>query len=225
VPLLVLASRLGFARIEPGTFEAAAAAMEEVSRQCRPSSESFVNPAKSLALDIVGTLPVVWGGSPLAAVAARRFASLLMLNAKYPALSGYFPEAGYDQVAILDGPFAPAPAPAFPAAEDFGASLDLPDDPDDGQPEPRLVLLADTAGEHPAVTRMRAAASSVAANRGLLVSELVMEGADPLRRLASVTQMLDYTSAYLGIACGLDPLASPARDDVRDLAERAGGGD
>ena len=65
---------------------------------------------------------------------------------------------------------------------------------------------------------------AVAADRGLLVSELVMEGEDPLRRLATVTQMLDYTSAYLGIACGLDPLASPARDDLRNLAERPEGG-
>ena len=225
VPLLVLASRLGFLRLAPDAFEATAAALEEVSHQCRPSSESFVNPGKSLALDIVGSLPLIWGGSPLAAVAARRFASMLTLSAKYPSLSGVFPEVGYDQISILDGPFAPAPTPTFPEAEDFGETLDMPyDDPEDERPEPRLVLLADTAGEHPAVTRMRAAASSIAADRGLLVSELVMEGEDPLRRLATVTQMLDYTSAYLGIACGLDPLASPARDDLRDLAERPEGG-
>ena len=120
VPLLVIASRLGVARIDAAVYESVAAAMEDISHQCRPSSESFVNPAKSLALDLVGTLPVIWGGSPLAAVAARRFSSQLAANAKYPSLLGVLPGAGHDQVAIFDGPFAPAPEPEFPAAEDFG---------------------------------------------------------------------------------------------------------
>src|ERR1700739_456481 len=93
--------------------------MEDVSFQRRPSSESFVNPAKSLALDLVGRLPVIWGGSPVAAAAARRFASQLAANAKQPALVGLLPEAGHDQVATFDGPYAPPPEPAFPAAEDF----------------------------------------------------------------------------------------------------------
>jgi hypothetical protein len=228
VPLLDVASRLGVLRLPPDSFEATAAALEEVSRQCRPASESFVNPAKSLALDLAGTLPLVWGGSAVATVAARRFASLLALNAKYPALSGRFPEVAYSQVAVLDGPFVPAPAPVFPEAEDFDLDLDdmgldgtgLDDDPGSGTPEPRLVLIADPEGEHPAVTRMRSATSSLAEGRGLSVSELVMAGEDPLGRLASVVQMLDYATAYLAIASGLDPLASPAREDLRDLAGR-----
>ncbi len=122
VPLLVAAARLGVARISDEDYEAAAAIMEDVSHQCRPSSESFVNPAKSLALDLVGRLPVIWGGSALAAAAAGRFASQLAANAKYPAVLGLLPAAGHDQVAAFDGPYAPSPEPAFPAAEDFGGS-------------------------------------------------------------------------------------------------------
>src|ERR1700722_1289049 len=74
VPLLACAARLGVARIDVAAYEEAAAVMEDVSHQCRPSSESFVNPAKSLALDLVGRLPVIWGGSLVAEAAARRFA-------------------------------------------------------------------------------------------------------------------------------------------------------
>ena len=218
VPLLVVASRLGLLRLPPDSYEATAAALEEISHQCRPASESFVNPAKSLALDLAGTLPLVWGGSAIATVAARRFASMLALNAKHPALSGYFPEIAYSQVAVLDGPLVPAPAPVFPEAEDFDTDLD--DDPASEASEPRLVLIADPVGEHPAVTRMRSATTSLAGERGVLVSELVMSGDDPIRRLASVVQMLDYTTAYLAIATGFDPLASPSREDLRDLAGR-----
>lgn len=248
VPLLVIAARLGVARINEDAYEAAATAMEELAHQCRPSSESFVNPAKSLALDLVGRLPVIWGGSALAAAAARRFASQLAANAKYPAIVGVLPEAGRDQVAAFDGPFAPAPEPAYPAAEDlaregfgpdgafgdtnFGDAsfADFPDFPDsededlDGltadQGSLRLVLIADPAGEHPAVGRTRAAAAALAQARGIDVSEIAMDGGDQLRRLAQAVQLLDYASVYLGIAGGIDPLAIAAIKDLRDLTER-----
>jgi glucose/mannose-6-phosphate isomerase len=239
VPLLVAATRLGVARIDDTAYEAAAEAMEDVSHQCRPSSESFVNPAKSLALDLVGRLPVIWGGSPVAAAAARRFASQLAANAKYPALVGLLPEAVHDQVATFDGPYAPTPEPAFPAAEEFGgAGLDgtgfgaddfgfSEDDEADldglsAEDESlRLVLLADPAGEHPVVERTRAAAASLAGFRGIDVSDIMMDSSgDPLRRLATTVQLLDYASVYLGIASGIDPLAIAAIKDLRDLTGR-----
>ena len=234
VPVLVAAARLGVARIDDEAYEAAAVAMEDVSHQCRPSSESFVNPAKSLALDLVGRLPVIWGSSAIAAAAARRFSSQLAANAKHPALVGVLPEAGHDQVATFDGPYAPPPEPAFPAAEDFGGA-GLGDDDfgfsdDDGadldglssdEASLRLVLLADPAGEHPSVERTRAAAASLAALRGIDVSDIVMDpSGDPLQRLAATVQLLDYASVYLGIASGIDPLAIAAIKDLRDLTGR-----
>jgi hypothetical protein len=228
VPLLVIAARLEVARIEPDVFESAAAAMEDMSHQCRPSSESFVNPAKSLALDLVGTLPLIWGGSPLAAVAARRFVSQLAANAKYPSVAGVLPGAGHDQVAVLDGPFVPAPEPQFPAAEDFDLAMDALSREDVGELDGsadsavslRLILLADEAGEHEAVSRVRVAAASLAAARGVDLTELSLEGSHPLLRLAGTVQLLDYASVYLGIACGIDPLAIAAMKDLRDLTER-----
>ena len=238
IPLLVCAAQLGVARIEDDAFEAAAAAMEDVSHQCRPSSESFVNPAKSLALDLVGSLPLIWGGSAIAAAAARRFASQLAANAKYPAIFGLLPEAGHDQVATFDGPYAPPLDPAFPAAEDLGGPFgsggfggdgdfdslaDEEADLDGLTPDEaslRLVLIADPAGEHPAVERTRTAAASLAAARGIDVSDIMMDRSDPLRRLAGTVQLLDYASVYLGIAGGIDPLAIAAIKDLRDLAGR-----
>ena len=240
VPLLVVAARLGVARIDEGDYESAAVVMEDVSHQCRPSSESFVNPAKSLALDLVGHLPVIWGGSAFAAAVARRFASQLAANAKYPVMVGVLPEAGHDQVAAFDGPYAPAPEPVFPAAEDFGRPGELgrldggefdlfPDSADDDldldgpamdEAQLRLVLLADQAGEHQAVERTRIAAAALAQARGIAVSEIAMEGGSPLRRLAGAVQLVDYASVYLGIASGIDPLAIAAIKDLRDLTGR-----
>ncbi len=124
IPLLVIADRVGVTRIGPDVYELAASRLEEVSHQCRPASESFVNPGKSLALDLVGTLPVVWGTSVLSGVAARRFASQLNENAKYPAIAGELPEAAHNQVAAFDGPFAPR-----------SSRLSAPSRPEQGRPE------------------------------------------------------------------------------------------
>jgi len=144
IPLLVIADRLGVTRVGPDVYELAATRLEEVSHQCRPASESFVNPGKSLALDLIGALPMVWGTSVLSGVAARRFASQLNENAKYPAIPGVLPEAAHNQVAAFDGPFAPRSsrlsAPSHqepshqeqgrrePGREDPGAPLASPDD-------------------------------------------------------------------------------------------------
>ena len=85
----------------------------------------------------------------------------------------------------------------------------------------RLVLFADEAGEHDAVARVRAAAASLAVARGVALTELSLDGSHPLLRLAGTVQLLDYASVYLGIACGIDPLAIAAIKDLRDLAERS----
>ena len=43
---------------------------------------------ESLALDLALSVPIVWGSSPLANVAARRFGDVLAANARYPAVVG-----------------------------------------------------------------------------------------------------------------------------------------
>ena len=226
IPLLVIAERLGVARVGAEVYEQAASRLEEVSHQCRPASESFVNPGKSLALDLVGTLPLVWGTSALSAVAARRFASQLGENAKYPAIVGVLPEAAHSQIAAFDGPFAPAARPSPGPAEAENLS-DLPDlsswDPDYGDTRPgftplRLVLIVDP-GQEQRVAAQRRAVTELAAQRGIGLSELAMDGEHPLVRLAGVVQLADYASVYLAIASGIDPSQAAAAADLQARIE------
>jgi glucose/mannose-6-phosphate isomerase len=233
IPLLVIAERLGVTRIEPDVYELAACRLEDVSHQCRPASESFVNPGKSLALDLAGALPVIWGTTELGGVAARRFAGQLSENAKYPALVGLLPEAAYDQLAAFDGPFAPAARPPAPGRERHpetpGGPPDLEDlawdlDYDETESEAsgfatlRLVLIADP-GEDPPISSQRAAITELAAQRGIGLSELAMDGEHPLVRLAGVLQLTDYASVYLGIASGIDPGQAAAITDLQARIE------
>ncbi len=187
IPLIVVAEQIGIITVGEDVYESVAATLEEIAFQCRPSSESFVNPGKSLGLDLMGTLPVIWGSSPLAGVAAKRFAAQLNENAKYPGIPGELPEANHNQVVAFDGPFAPGNALTSPS----------------GFPQ-RLVLLADPA-EHPQVARRREASAELATERGVRVTELAMTGEHPLQRFASVVPLIDYATVYLGIASGVDP--------------------
>ncbi|MGH3216909.1 MAG: SIS domain-containing protein [Trebonia sp.] len=228
VPLLVIAERIGVARIGADVYELAANRLEEVSHQCRPASESFVNPGKSLALDLVGVLPMVWGTSALSGVAARRFASQLQENAKYPAIYGVLPEAAHSQVAAFDGPFAPrssrlSAAEPGPGAEDIsglpGWDLDYEDaEPASGFTALRLILIADP-DEDQLVAAQRAAVTELAGQRGVGISELGMDGEHPLVRLAGVIQLADYASVYLAIASGIDPGQTVAIRDLRTRIE------
>ena len=196
VPLMIIADRLGVADIPAAGLEAAAADLERVSHLCRPDSESFVNPAKTLALELAGTLPMIWGSSPLTGVVATRFACQLNENAKYPAVTGVLPEANHNQVVAFDGPFAPWPA---------GGQVVLDEEKDPRPPVPlRLVILRDRQ-EHPQVTRRREVSAQLAEQRGIEVSELAADGDTPLQRLASLIQLIDYATVYLGIAIGVNP--------------------
>jgi glucose/mannose-6-phosphate isomerase len=91
IPLIVIAQQFGLAEIGPDTCERTATLLEDISHRCRPASESFVNPAKVLAAELAGVLPMIWGTSPLTGVAANRFACQLNENAKLPALPGVLP--------------------------------------------------------------------------------------------------------------------------------------
>ena len=189
VPLVVIAGLLGLVDIPADGYELAAAELERVSHLCRPDSESFVNPAKTLALELAGALPMIWGTSPLAGVAAYRFACQLNENAKYPAVAGALPEANHNQVVAFDGPFAPGPGGI--GGEEPAVPL-------------RLVLLRDSR-EHPQVSRRREESARLAAGRGIGVTELAASGDGPLERLASLVQLIDYATVYLAIALGIDP--------------------
>jgi glucose/mannose-6-phosphate isomerase len=228
VPLLVIAERIGVARIGTDVYELAASRLEEISHQCRPASDSFVNPGKSLALDLVGELPMVWGTSALSGVAARRFASQLQENAKYPAIYGMLPEAAHSQVAAFDGPFAPRSSRL--SGQEPGAGPDdmseLPgwdldyeeDEAASGFTALRLILIADP-DEDPRVASQRAAVTELAGQRGVGISELAMDGEHPLVRLAGVIQLADYASVYLAIASGIDPGQTVAIRDLRTRIE------
>jgi glucose/mannose-6-phosphate isomerase len=220
VPVMLAARELGLVKVAEADFAETAVRLDNDAERCRPGAESFVNPAKALALDLANSVPIIWGSSPLATVAARRFADTLSSNARYPVMAESLGEAGRGGVGLLDG--------VYGALSE--ASRDIFADPDEVEGQDptrlRLVLLRDgglhdeDAGEPEplAVEERRAdAVEELAGRRGVRINVITAEGGSPLERLASLIGVPDFASIYLAMAHGLDPMAVPAVSEMKDL--------
>ncbi|MFI0447882.1 bifunctional phosphoglucose/phosphomannose isomerase [Actinomadura sp. 6N118] len=208
VPLLLAARTLGLADVQDDTLEATATLLEDVSHRCRPASEAFVNPAKRIALELAGDVPMVWGTSPLAGTAAYRFCCQLNENAKYPGVYGDLPEVDHNQVVAFDGFFARS-----------GGGSDDPDDffrdrTEDADHGLHLVVLRDL-DEHPQVLKRREVSVELARARGVAVTEIAAEGEHPLERIATLIALGDYVTVYLAIALGVDPTPVSAIQELK----------
>lgn len=206
VPLVAAGSALGLFPAPPAVLEATAAQLESVSERCRPANDAFLNPAKGLAIELAGTLPMVWGTSPLAGVAAYRFSTQLAENAKYPAIFGVLPEANHNSVVTFDGPYA-----GGAAQQDF--FRDRAEEPAAGV-RLRLVLLRDP-DEHPQAARRAEVSRELAEARGIEVSELAAQGDSPLERMASLVGLIDYATVYLALLLGIDPTPVTAISELK----------
>ncbi len=222
VPVLLAARNLGLVKVNEADLAETAVRLDLEADRCRPTAESFVNRAKTLAVNLAGSVPVIWGDSPLAHVAARRFGDMLAANARYPVVTDALGEAGRGNVGLLDGVFG-----ALAAAE-----RDIFADPEEGDgvvsPQRLKVVLlcdgglADEDGASAQASDRRAAVvQEIAEKRGVNVGVVTAEGGSALERLASIVSAPDFASVYLGLGHGLDPMAVPAVTELKEKLRKA----
>jgi len=201
-PLLRLAVELGLLAESAADCDAIAAALDEVAGECGPSQESFVNPAKTLALELLDALPVIAAEGPLAAAAATRIADQLATLAGLPATTFRMPDQRVAAEAVLGGPLA-----ASDGEDDF-----FRDRAEDTGRRLRLLTIRDAeAGASDAAEREpRSAAEAMdellrtAAAHNVPVSGLAEHG-EPERyprlpRLARQLVVADFCAVYLALA-------------------------
>lgn len=217
VPVLLAARALGLVKITEADLAETASRLDADADRCRPTAESFVNPAKGMALAVAGSVPVVWGSSALASMAARRFGDTLSANARYPVVTGELGEAGRGRVGLLDGYFG---ALAESTRDIFA---DPEDDEDSSATRLSVVMLqdgglADDDVSAPAEVEERriAAVQEICDRRGVRWQLLTAEGGSVLERFASLCTIPDFASVYLGLAHGLDPMAVPAVTELKE---------
>lgn len=200
-PTLVVAHRLGLIRYEPDQLYSIADLLDDEAEHCRPSSDAFVNPAKILAQQCAGRIPVLLGGGPVAAVAARRGASSMARTARVPAVPGELPHAAGEVVSMFGGLFARKSDDdifADPLAGDIvGTTV-------------HLVLIGQL--DNPLVNAVK----EIADDADVSTSMIECRADTQLGRFAQASARLDFAATYLAIATGIDPSQSPHLADLRD---------
>jgi len=214
-PVVAAANALGLTDASPAVLQRVADRLDVLADTYRPSSDAFVNPAKSLALELDSSLPVVLGDGDVTGVAASRAVSMLARTARVPAMRGALPDDAGDVVATFGGPFAARPEDIFADPYDDSGSRPIP--------RLRLVLLRDAApsvdrpdGSWLETSRTADAVRITAEEAGVRVTEVSAEPGHPLERLADLVSLTDFAAVYLALASGVDPLTSPHVADLRD---------
>lgn len=159
--------------------EQVATALDEVATSCSPHRDIAVNPAKMLAIALADANPIVWGGSVLAARAARRVAESIRRVSGRTALAG-------DAEHLLPVLEAARPRNVF-------------DDPfadEGGELRPTLLVLDDGADD-PVAREQRGRLQAAATARGVRVETVTTEAPSEVARYASLLLSGTYASEYL----------------------------
>ncbi|HET7385259.1 MAG TPA: SIS domain-containing protein [Nocardioidaceae bacterium] len=165
--------------------DAVAQALDDVAIACSPGRDLAVNPAKGLAIALADATPLVWGGSVLAARAARRIAESIRASSGRTALAA---DAEHLLPVIEATPLPDVFADPFA-------------DGQDGDLRPVLVVLDDGSSEL-AVHEQRDRLVRSAQQRRVRVETVTTDAAGEVDRYASLLTTGRYAAAYIGIASG-----------------------
>lgn len=198
VPLVALADRIGVVSAPPDAVQAAADRLDQVAGGCRPAAGTYQNPAKTLAVELAGTLPLLWAEGPRSAAVAERFSFILSERAGRPALYAPVPDALTAHRGLLAGEFAGGNH----LDEFFRDRVDEPDEP--GRASLRIVLVREGAGEY-ALGSAATPAHQLAQEHGVPLSELAAtpQGSGSLGsglpNVAELFALTDFAAAYLAL--------------------------
>lgn len=156
-----------------------ATALDHVALESSPHQDLAENPAKELAIALADVLPLVWGGSTLAARAARRIAEQIRRSSGRSALAG-------DAEHLLPVIEATRPRNLF-------------DDPVDGSDLRPLLLVLDDGADDPVVREQRGRLQTAAARAGVRVETLASDAGSEVARYASLLLSGTYAAEYLAV--------------------------
>lgn len=176
--------------------EEVAKVLDDVAIACSPYRDIASNPAKDLAIALADLLPLVWGGSVLAARAGRRVAEAIRRTTGRPAL-------GADERHLL--PMVEAARPRDLFADPFAGA----------QPPTRRpgLLVLDDGAQGPVVREEHGRLSAAAAAHEVRVCTVQAHEGSEMARYAALVSHGNYAASYLGIGLGHRGQSEPQADE------------
>lgn len=162
--------------------EEVAGALDAVAIACSPHRDLATNPAKMLAISLADASPLIWGGSVLAARAARRVAESIRRASGQSALAG-------DAEHLL---------PVISATR----ARNVFDDPFSDEPDEQrnVLVVLDDGADDPVAREQRGRLLTEAGSRGVRVETVSTEASSEVGRYCSLLLTGSYAAAYLQLA-------------------------
>jgi len=209
-PLLQAAHTLELAQAPADLLGEVADALDTAAEVCRAAGDVFTNPAKALAIDFSGALPLLVGVGALPSIAARVFSDALRLYAGSPAISVALPDGAAVAAALLAGSNTGHPDDIFRDRVDDAVvlprMLTIGDDdrPASGSGGERQL---DEQGARRAAADLHRLAAAADVRSSTLDPVVDTLTSSALAQLAAASAIGMYTATYLALASGLDPSA------------------
>lgn len=190
-PLLVLFDRLGLFPADSSSLQSLADRLDHVAERCGPAIATYTNPAKTLATELTGTLPLLWSEGAVAEAVAQRCARAFAALPGLPVLTAALPGALSEHSTLLSGSLAAASDP-----EDF--FRDRVEEPESLRARV-LFVREQTDYEHSAAVAVR----ELAYAHEVPLSELEpSDSSSPAAAAAELIATLDFAAVYLALADG-----------------------
>ncbi len=177
--VLAAASRLNLVNELGGEVEEAVELMRQARETLGAASPAAQNPAKRLAGQMVGRIPVIWGAGLLAPV-ANRWKTQLNENAKTMAYHEALPELNHNAVVGLEFP------------DLLSKSV-------------MVIELRSQKFDHPRVSIRQDVTHKLLLQAGIMADQVWAQGENRLAQQMGLIQFGDYVSFYLAMANRVDP--------------------
>ena len=186
--LQVLMKRMGVLPSRDENIEEAIQILKKVGEENSPKTPTENNTAKKLALELVDSIPVIYGFRQYQAI-ARRLKTQFNENSKVPSRHDVFPELNHNEVVGWEAPET--------LTKNY--SVILIRDPD----------------EPPEIRHRIETTKSLALNKAKKVLEIHAKGGGKLAKMFSVLRVGDFTSVYLAILQKVDPTPVKIIDRIK----------
>lgn len=190
VPLMLFFRRMDLSGYAADDFLALADFLETRMAGLAVETPSDNNPAKQLAMQLYGRLPIIYSGPELTDAVATRFKGQICENAKMLAFANQFPEFNHNELVgwkLID------------ALQDFL----------------RVIVLRDI-DDNPRVAARMNIVTRIITDKTVKVKEIHAEGANRLQRMMSLIQFGDFSSFYLAVLNKVDPTPVEAIERLKD---------
>lgn len=187
-PLLMILARLGLCEEQSEEISQTVSSMKNWARDYESIED--MNPALSLALQIHGTIPVIYSGYEKFDAVATRFKGQISENAKTLAFTNVFPEQNHNELV------------GWQKLYNFDKNL-------------TIIILKDVE-EHKRIKSRMDIVAQYLKDKGFKVLNLENRTGQDLERIFYFIQYLDFTSYYLALLNGVDPYPVTAIDYLKD---------